>query len=231
MTLDVPGFERETEHIALYRDDKYAWIDGEIISSDGGTWLLEAYKEVTNEYLVEHSTAKRTANQRENYAVGALARFNNNYEQLHPVAKEAAQAIGLAPVNHSPYMIPVAQVVEIAHAVEDSIVIIDKLLDRGVEPEPPAEPATLTGEGVGAAEVPRGILFHHYAIEDGRVSAANAIIPTGQNLQNIENDMRALVPQILDRSQDDITLALEMLVRAYDPCISCSTHLLDVQFE
>jgi coenzyme F420-reducing hydrogenase alpha subunit len=42
--------------------------------------------------------------------------------------------------------------------------------------------------------------------------------------------MRALVPTILDRTEDDITLALEMLVRAYDPCISCSTHLLDVKF-
>jgi coenzyme F420-reducing hydrogenase alpha subunit len=109
--------------------------------------------------------------------------------------------------------------------------LVDALLERGVAPEPLVEPARLDGEGVGAAEVPRGVLFHHYRYEDGRVAAANAIIPTGQNLQNIEDDMRALVPQILGRTPDDITLALEMLVRAYDPCISCSTHLLDVKFE
>lgn len=231
MTLDIPDFERETEHISLHRDDRYAWIDGDIVSSDGGRWSLDQYKEVTNEYLVKHSTAKRTANQRESYAVGALARVNNNFAQLNPVAQSAAEALGLTPVCHNPYMITVAQVVEVAHAIEDSIAIADTLLERGVEPEAPAPPATLTGEGVGSAEVPRGILFHHYRIEDGRVAAANAIIPTGQNLQNIENDMRALVPQILDRPQADITLALEMLVRAYDPCISCSTHLLDVTFE
>ena len=67
--------------------------------------------------------------------------------------------------------------------------------------------------------------------DDGRIAGANCIIPTGQNLANIEADMRALVPRILDKAQDQIRLALEMLVRAYDPCISCSTHMLDVKFE
>ena len=162
--------------------------------------------------------------------VGALARFNINYDLLHPKAQEAAAALNLAPVCHNPYMITAAQVVEIVHAVEDSIRLIDELLARGVEWEEPVPPARLSGEGVGACEVPRGILFHHYTIEDGLVTEANCIIPTGQNLQNIENDMQALVPTILDRTEDEITLALEMLVRAYDPCISCSTHMLDVKF-
>jgi sulfhydrogenase subunit alpha len=80
--------------------------------------------------------------------------------------------------------------------------------------------------------VPRGILFHEYNVgDDGRIVGANCIIPTGQNLANIEADMRALVPKILDKAQDQIRLMLEMLVRAYDPCISCSTHMLDVKFE
>jgi len=78
--------------------------------------------------------------------------------------------------------------------------------------------------------VPRGTLFHNYVIEEGKVVGANCIIPTGQNLANIEADMRKLVPEILDRTQEQITQALEMLVRAYDPCISCSAHMLNVQF-
>jgi coenzyme F420-reducing hydrogenase alpha subunit len=84
---------------------------------------------------------------------------------------------------------------------------------------------------VGACEVPRGTLYHHYRIEEGKIAAANCIIPTGQNLANIEADMRTLVPKILNRKSEEITLALEMLVRAYDPCISCSTHMLEVRFE
>jgi coenzyme F420-reducing hydrogenase alpha subunit len=42
--------------------------------------------------------------------------------------------------------------------------------------------------------------------------------------------MRALVPQILDQGEQKVTMMLEMLVRAYDPCISCSVHFLDVKF-
>jgi coenzyme F420-reducing hydrogenase alpha subunit len=75
------------------------------------------------------------------------------------------------------------------------------------------------------------LLFHNYSIEEGRVVGANCIIPTGQNLANIELDMRALVPEILHKSREEITQALEMLVRAYDPCISCSTHILNVEFD
>ncbi len=230
-TLPIPDFERDTEYIALRKDSEYSFIDGTIASTDGGTWPVSQYRDVTNEYLVPHSSAKHTANQRQSYMVGALARFNVNHDKLHPQARAAADAMGLKPGCTNPYMNTVAQVVEIAHATYDSITLIDKLLEHGIQWEEPVAPARLSGEGTGACEVPRGILFHNYVIEDGYVVGANCIIPTGQNLANIEADMRALVPQILDRSREDITLALEMLVRAYDPCISCSTHMLNVAFE
>ena len=68
------------------------------------------------------------------------------------------------------------------------------------------------------------------ATDQGFVTSANLIIPTGQNLNNIEQDMHALVPQIMEQEPDQIRQTLEMLVRAYDPCISCATHLLDVKF-
>ena len=231
-TLKLPPFERETEYIALRRDDGvYGFIDGDIVSTDNGRWPALAYKSVTNEYLVPHSSAKHTQNQRESYMVGALARFNVNHDLLHPVAKDVADALGLKPKATNPYLITVAQVVEIAHCVEEAIQLIDALLEMEIAWEDPALPTRESGEGVGACEVPRGTLFHHYTIEDGQIVGANCIIPTGQNLANIELDMKALVPTMLDRTQQQITHALEMLVRAYDPCISCSTHLLDVKFE
>lgn len=232
---DIPPFTRDTEYIALHKDDEYCFIDGVIGSTDGGPtngrqWPIEDYRSVTNETIVKHSSAKHTANQRDSYMVGALARFNVNYDQLHPKAKAAAEAIGIQPKNTNPYMNTVAQVVEIVHCVEDSIELIDQLLERGIVWEEPAPPTRMSGEGVGSCDVPRGTLFHNYVIEDGKVVNANCIIPTGQNLANIEADMRELVPQILEKTQEEITLALEMLVRAYDPCISCSAHMLDVKF-
>ncbi len=228
-SLPWPQFERDTEYISLTRPDEYAFIDGEIISSDGARLPTESYQQVTNEYMVPHSSAKFTRFQRDSYMVGALARFNNNYDQLHPRAKAAAAAFGMQPKVTNPYLNTAAQVVEIVHCVEDSINIIDQLLQKGVAPEDPVPPSTQGGEGVGACEVPRGILFHHYWIgEDGKMTGANCIIPTNQNIANLEGDMKSLVPQIMDKPTEAMQLDLEMLVRAYDPCISCSVHLTKV---
>ena len=229
--LEFPDFVRDTEYIALRADDRYCYIDGAIASTDGDIRPIEAYREVTNEHIVQHSSAKHTHNQRESYMVGALARFNINFDKLHPRAQAAAAALNLSPKITNPYLNTAAQVIEVVHGVEDSIEIIDRLLDRGVNWEDPIPTARSYGTGVGACDVPRGTLFHEYTYEDGKVTEANCIIPTGQNLANIEADMRALVPQILDRPQEEVTLSLEMLVRAYDPCISCSTHILNVEFK
>ncbi len=230
-TLPWPAFTRETEYIALRKEDEYAFIDGTVTTTDGGRYPISDYRKVTNERLVTHSTAKHTAHKRESYMVGALARFNVNHDQLHPRAKAAAAELGLTPLCTNPFLNTAAQVVEMIHSIEDAIQLIDQLVARGIRPEPlPAFPGK-AGEGFGACEVPRGILFHNYQIDaDGRVTGANCIIPTGQNLANIEADMRKLVPEILDQPQEKIQLMLEMLVRAYDPCISCSTHVLRVKF-
>ena len=76
-------------------------------------------------------------------------------------------------------------------------------------------------------EAPRGTLFHEYSFDDeGKCLEANLVIPTAQNLGNLEADMRAYTPGILDRKEADIAHAMEVLVRAYDPCISCSTHVI-----
>lgn len=230
-TLKFPDFDRETEYIALRKEDEYAFIDGVVASTDGPARPIEDYRDITNEYIVYHSSAKHTRHLREAYMVGALARFNVNYDKLHPKAEEAARALNIAPIAINPYLNTAAQLVEVVHCIEDAIRITDYYLKHGVSWEEPVKPARLSGRGVGAVEVPRGLLFHEYEVTDGIVTMANCIIPTGQNLANIEEDMRALVPQILDRPQEQITLALEMLVRAYDPCISCSTHLLDIKFE
>jgi len=230
-TLPWPQFERETEYVSLTRPDEYAFIDGQIKTSDGFLYELDDYRKVTNEKIVPHSTAKHASHNRESYMVGALARVNNNFDQLHPRAKDAAAQLGLEPICYNSFKNTAAQVVEMVHCVEDGIRIIDELLERGIKPEEPVEVEVKAGEGVGSCDVPRGILFHNYQIgDDGTITGANCVIPTAQNYANMEADMRALVPQILDRPEPEITLMMEMLIRAYDPCISCSTHFLDVEF-
>jgi coenzyme F420-reducing hydrogenase alpha subunit len=229
-TLPWPQFERDTEYVSLHRPDEYAFIDGDIVSTDGAQVPAEDYRQVTNEYLVPHSSAKWTRNRRDSLMVGALARFNNNYSQLHPRAQAAATALGIKPKITNPYLNSAAQVVEIVHCVEDAIVVIDQLLERSVRPEEPVAPTKAAGEGVGVCEVPRGLLIHHYWIgEDGKISGANCIIPTNQNIANLEADMQSLVPKIVEKPAKDMQLDLEMLVRAYDPCISCSVHVAKLE--
>jgi len=231
-TLKLPDYERETEYVSLYKPGEYAMLEGNIYSSDTGEISYKDYKKVTNEYLVPHSTAKRCKYNRESYMVGALARFNNSAQWLSEDAKQMADDLGLKAPNYNTYMNTVAQFVELVHIADDSIAAAEELLALGdkLQLEDRSFPV-MAGEGVGAVEVPRGILFHNYAYDStGHIEKANCIIPTGQNLQNCENDFNHIVPRILDKSKEEITLMLEMMVRAYDPCISCSTHLLDVEF-
>ena len=228
----LPNFTRETEYIGLTSKEEYAFYEGKIASTDTG--VLEDsndYKEMMQEYVVPQSTAKYAKNNRKSYMVGALARYNLNSKQLEPEAKKVADMFGLKPICYNPYMNNIAQLVEYVHNIEDSIKWIDVLLDKGIKQEQPQNTKIKEGRGVGVVEVPRGILVHDYTInKDGNCTKANCIIPTNQNHANIQHDMEELVPQVLDKSEKEIELTLEMLVRAYDPCISCSTHYLDVKF-
>lgn len=229
-SLKLPEFERPTEYISLYKKGEYAFLEGNIYSSDTGETSYKNYRQLTNEYLVDHSTAKRAKHQRDAFMVGALSRFNNSHQWLSDSAKQAAADLGLKAPCYNTYMITVAQFVELFHLADDGIRAAEDLLNmhRKVETRNVAFKA---GTGIGAVEVPRGILYHEYTYNDsGYMEKANCIIPTGQNLNNIEEDFRALLPKVLDKSKEEITLLLEMMVRAYDPCISCSTHILDVEF-
>ncbi len=229
---NLPAFERETEFIALSDQNEYALYDGQLASTDTVTAPVNEYLNFTNEYVVPQSTAKWAKHNRESYMVGALARLNLNYRRLSPMAKKTAEMFDLKPTCHNPFMNNIAQLVEVVHSVEDSVRLINDLEAAGLKGQPDYNNPSVkvkAGKGVGAVEVPRGILFHDYTYNDAGVcTKANCIIPTNQNHGNISLDMKALVPQVLNKTQKEIELALEMLVRAYDPCISCSTHIVKV---
>ncbi len=227
----IPDFTRETEYIGLSSVEEYALYDGYINSTDTGTFKdYKNYKKIMQEYIVPQSTAKYAKHARKSYMVGALARFNLNSKQLHPLAQEIAKMFEFKPISFNPFMNNIAQLVEFVHNIEDSIIQIDKLLKKGIKEEKLIKPKKDSGQGVGIVEVPRGILLHEYIIKNNICTKANCIIPTNQNHANIQHDMEEFIPQILDKSEKEIELNLEMLVRAYDPCISCSTHYLKVKF-
>ena len=239
-SLTFPEFARETEYVGLVSDDdEYPLLMGDVGTTDGVRKPKEEYASITNEFLVPHSSAKHAKNKRSSYMVGALARFNLNSQKLNSFAKGVADKLGLKAPCYNPFLNTAAQVVECAQCASEALAIVNSYLANGVDQSEAVivginENKTIpvqAGTGFSAVEVPRGILFHHYQVnEQGIIEKANCVIPTSQNLQNIEDDMHRMVPEILDRSDDEIRLSLEMLVRAYDPCISCSTHFLEVDF-
>lgn len=228
--FEIPVFERPTEYLCLGGEPGYPVFGEAIISSDGVCVRVDEYQEVIEEYGVPHSTAKFARASRDSYMVGPLARFRNAGKSLSPMARKVASALGLAPETSNPYLGLIARLVEVVHCAEESIHLIDDILLAGLCSEPPPTPKQ-GGYGVAAIEAPRGTLFHAYRYDDsGCILNADCIIPTAQNLANIEADLRQLVPARLHLEQAALTRELETLVRAYDPCISCSTHLLQVDF-
>jgi len=227
--LTVPDFSRETEFVALAPggDGAYPWIGGELISTDGVRKPEADYLAMTNERVVPDNTTKWCSLSRDSLAVGSLARFNNNHAQLLPAAREAAELLGLAPVCHNPFFNNHAQLVECVHVAEEGAELCEQIADAAGEPTM-AEVTPRAGEGTGAVEVPRGILYHHYVYDDeGRVVSADCVIPTTQNNANIHHDLAALVEanlQAESMTDQKMELLCAMLVRSYDPCISCSVH-------
>jgi coenzyme F420-reducing hydrogenase alpha subunit len=221
-TLELPAFERETEYVAIQQPDHYTFYEGDIVSTDGGRVSAEDYLQAMNEFIVPHSTAKHSKWNRDSYMVGALARVNNNHKQLHPEAQKVMADLGFKPPVYNTFMNNVAQFIETVHAIEDAIELLDTLLARGIKEEEIA-PVTKYGQGVGVVEAPRGLLVHDYTYDErGRLELANCIIPTNQNYANIDRDLEAFARQTAAEPAADVELRLEMLVRAYDPCISCS---------
>lgn len=222
----LPDFSRPTEYVSLAAESSYPFIGGQLASSTGIRTSEDRYLEMTNEYQVTWSTASWSRLSGPSFCVGARARLNNNGHQLHPAAVQAGLRLGILPNCHNPYANTLAQLVECVQVVEDSILLAEELLATSAASDQPVL-RPQAGRGVGAVEVPRGILYHAYTFdEDGRITHADCVIPTSQNHASIQHDLEHLVRQCVEqgRPSEEIELLAAMLVRSYDPCISCSVH-------
>ncbi|MBI5888427.1 MAG: Ni/Fe hydrogenase subunit alpha [Deltaproteobacteria bacterium] len=231
--IPVPQFAKPRETISLKARGEYPLHDGKPYSDKEGAIEPEEYSRKVKEYCVNHSTAKHARTKSGTFMVGALARLNNNFKLLSPRAKAAAKKAGLTLPLENPFMNNMAQLIECFHLTDEAAGHIDSLIENGLKSEPVKKPRNgfKGGRGIGIVEAPRGTLYHDYTIDkNGIVKKADCVIPTAQNLRSIEDDLKAFVPTLLDRPREEIRRGVETLVRAYDPCISCSTHIMDVRF-
>jgi coenzyme F420-reducing hydrogenase alpha subunit len=220
--LPVPALANEAEYAAMTSDKCYAINEGRISTSRGMEAEEDHYHEHFHEEQVPYSNAKRTAIRgRGSIMVGALARLNIKFHMLHPDAREAAASAGFAPPSHNPFHNNLAQAIEIVHCVSECIELLDGLTGE----RPYADIREREGEGSALTEAPRGLLYHSYTLNRrGIVERADIVTPTAHNFLGLEENLRRLVEAHIHEPPEEITLKCEMLVRAYDPCFSCSVH-------
>jgi sulfhydrogenase subunit alpha len=225
--LEFPDVQLEPEHVALADPDGYPVDRGRIVSDRGLDIEPSEFDEHIVEEHVEHSTALHARlRERGSYLTGPLARYSLASPALRPLAREAAREAGLGAACRNPFQSIVVRAVELVQATDEALALIDAY-DPPDAPAVPVEPRRAVGHG--ATEAPRGMLYHRYEIdEDGTILDARIVPPTSQNQRAIEEDLRAVVERSLDLSDEDLTLRCEQAIRNHDPCISCSTHFLEL---
>ncbi len=225
-TFTLPAFAPEVEYVGLSRADAYSIYDGQLLSSRGVGAEVEKFEQIFLECHVPQSTALHSvrADSGTSYFVGPLARLNLNRARLSPKAREATEHGPVSWPSKNPFSSIVARAIEMIHVCEEAL----SLVRNYREPSPAhIDVHPHRGDGCAATEAPRGIIYHRYRVnEQGLVEFAKIVPPTAQNLQRMEDDLRAFVPPMLDRPDNEVLAMSEKLVRCYDPCISCSVHLV-----
>lgn len=228
--IQVPTFAETPIRFAAIRPDPGSYFFGETIATDDGCGLtVDDYREFTKERAVPHSTARHSMSERP-YMVGALARLAVNGALIDGRARELWESLGPRPPLNNVVMNDLAQVIELVYSIEHALEIVTGLLDAGLEPEGPVSCMPREAAAASASEVPRGTLFHEYRIDDtGRVIAADVITPTAQNCAHIEQQFGAAIRGAGEAGDGDLTRRLEIIARAYDPCVSCSVHVIRME--
>ena len=161
------------------------------------------------------------------YRVGPLARLNVSDSLGTPAADaelaEYRQRFGK--VVSSSFLYHYARLIELLYCVERTQQLLEtpSILDRHVR----AHASVNALEGVGMSEAPRGILIHHYKVnEQGAITWANLIIATGHNNIALNRCIEQVGKHYIDgnKLQEGMLNRVSAVVRAYDPCLSCSTH-------
>jgi len=237
--FDCPfELNRNIPYLATKNSD-FNFLTGNIVSSDSINIPPEKYRQNLKHITLPYSQASAYTYKNTSYMTGALARLNLNKQALNKnTQKHASQSLSLFP-SKNVFHNNLAQAIEILHSINDSI---DILQTTTFKPENPIKPSITSGTGFGIVEAPRGILYHKLDIKDNIIQDAEILVPTGQNQLNIEADIKLIVNQRLkksnlnsseltDKLKSKIQQDIEVLIRAYDPCMSCAAHFLKINWQ
>lgn len=226
--LDLPDDNQAFTSVALRHPDEYPMNEGNVVSSEGLNIPIQDYEEHFKEFHVPHSTSLHSTLHEQPYLVGPLARLNLNMDKLPAEVMQVITKIGISFPSQNMFHSIIARAIELYYAILEAIRILEAYqlpVTSRVDVIPQA------GVGYGCTEAPRGILWHRYELDDhGQVIASTIVPPTSQNQARMEEDLRnSLTAYGLEREDNDLRLRGEMVIRNYDPCISCSTHFLKLK--
>lgn len=224
-TLPLPEDDQTFTCVVAHRAQQYPLSGGRLVSSAGLDIDSNAFEQYFREFQVPHSTALHCTLQGAPYLVGPLARLNLCGHELPEATAAVLHDAGLSLPSRNMFHSVIARAVEIHYAISEAI----RLLANYSQPDISfVAVAPRTGTGTACTEAPRGLLWHRYDCDEhGQVRRAVIVPPTSQNQARIEQDLReSLTTFGLDRSDAELRLHAEKVIRNYDPCISCATHFL-----
>jgi coenzyme F420-reducing hydrogenase alpha subunit len=226
--LNFPEDEQSFVSVALSDPDEYAIARGRLISGQGLDIDICYFDSHFKEIQSPHSTAFHAELDGRPYLTGPLARLNLNLHQLPPSVRKLMDGCGIAFPSHNMFHSIVARAIELYFVIVEAIRLLE---DYRIPDQPYQEVVPVEGNAFGCTEAPRGILWHRYDVDEkGIVRYARIVPPTSQNQGRIEEDIALSLQKMgLDKSDDELRLRAEQVIRNYDPCISCATHFLKLK--
>lgn len=226
--LNLPTEEQEFTAVSLRHPQEYPMNEGRMVSNRGLDISADRFESRFVEHQEAHSTALHCLHDGKPYLVGPLARLNLNLDRLPAPVRNLADSLGIKFPSRNMYHSIVARALEIVVAICEAI----RLLEVYAEPSAPYICVTpRAGTGYGCTEAPRGLLWHRYDIDAaGAVIKARIVPPTSQNQARMEEDLRTSLRSLgVRQGEAALRRRGEMVIRNYDPCISCATHFLDLR--
>jgi coenzyme F420-reducing hydrogenase alpha subunit len=220
--------ERETDFVSVLTDD-YSFLGGEVADAAGTRIPGDKYWDYLDRVIIPYSQATSYTYQGKEFMVGALSRMNLNRGNLHRDTRgSVGDYINVFPSKNI-FHNNLAQAIETLHCIDHSM----ELLESNEFKQESNEPVVVReGEGIGIIEAPRGTLYYMLSIDKkGMVNFGNIIVPTQQNQIGMERSIGLTVESNLDKSKHRIVHEIEKTIRAYDPCMSCASHFLKVNWK
>jgi coenzyme F420-reducing hydrogenase alpha subunit len=232
--IDYPDFNRETVFASLYSEKEYPYYQSELMKIGEEKISIGDFYSNKIEEDFKNPPVKKVTFKGKEYMLGSIARIKNNGKLLNPKAKEVlSRFIRKRNLKEGEFFNNVfynlfCQAVEAVHFTEESQKLLKEAISFNSVSSNAAAPVNAKGKGaagLSAMEAPRGTLFDYFETDkEGRVSHCNIITPTAQFLNNLEHDLKTLLPKLVDLPAEERIKKVRSLVRVYDPCISCATH-------